>query len=41
VKRYNLYNCWPSSWKMSSLDGKGNDVLTEEEVVTIEYFEEA
>jgi phage tail-like protein len=41
VKRYNLYNCWPSSWKSSSLDGKGSGVLTEEVVVVIEYFEEA
>lgn len=37
--RYNLYNCWPASWKLTSLDGKGNDVLVEEVVVAIEYFE--
>jgi phage tail-like protein len=41
VARYNLYNCWPSTWKFSSLDGKGNDVLVEEVVVVIEYFEKA
>jgi phage tail-like protein len=41
VKRYNLHNCWPSSWRMSSLDGTANEVLVEEVVVTIEYFEEA
>lgn len=41
VARYNLYNCWPSTWKLSSLDGKGNDVLVEEVVITIEYFEKA
>ena len=32
---------FPESWEMSSLDGKGNDILTEEMVIVIEYFEEA
>jgi phage tail-like protein len=41
VTRYNLYNCWPSSWKLANLEGKGNDVLSEEVVVVIEYFEKA
>jgi len=41
IKRWNCQQCFPKSWKMSSLDGKGNDVLTEEMVITIEYFEEA
>ena len=41
IKRWNLFQCFPKSWKMSSLDGKGNDVLTEEMVICIEYFEEA
>jgi phage tail-like protein len=41
IKRWNCFECFPKSWKMSSLDGKGNDVLTEEMVVVIEYFEEA
>ena len=41
IKRWNCHQCFPKSWKMSSLDGKGNDVLTEEMVIVIEYFEEA
>ena len=41
IKRWNCHQCFPKSWKMSSLDGKGNDVLTEEIVIAIEYFEEA
>jgi len=41
IKRWNCFECFPKSWKVSSLDGKGNDVLTEEIVIVIEYFEEA
>jgi len=41
IKRWNCFECFPKSWKMSALDGKGNDVLTEEMVVCIEWFEEA
>lgn len=40
IKRWNCYECFPKSWKMSSLDGKGNDVLTEELVFVLEWFEE-
>ena len=40
-RRWTLYECFPVRWSMSSLDGKGNDVLTEEMVITVEYFEEA
>lgn len=39
--RYNLFNCWPSSWTISSPDGKGSDVLTEEVVIAVERFEKA
>lgn len=41
IKRWNCFECFPKSWKMSALDGKGNDVLTEEMVICIEWFEEA
>lgn len=41
VARYNFFEAWPSKWKISSLDGKGNDVLVEEVVIVIEWFEEA
>ena len=41
LNRWNCFECFPKSWKMSSMDGKGNDVLTEEVVIVIEWFEEA
>ena len=41
LKRWNLIDAFPKSWKVSSLDGKGNDAPTEELVVIIEWFEEA
>jgi phage tail-like protein len=41
IKRWNCFECFPKSWKVSSLDGKGNDVMTEEMVIVIEWFEEA
>ncbi len=40
VKRWNCFECFPKSWKVSSLDGKGNDVMTEEMVIVVEWFEE-
>ncbi len=41
VARYALFDCWPASWKLSSLDSKGNDVLIEEVVIAVESFEKA
>ena len=41
IKRWNLFEAFPKSWKLAPLDGKGNDVLTEELVIVIEWFEEA
>ncbi|MFC1873688.1 phage tail protein [Chloroflexota bacterium] len=41
IKRWNFFECFPKSWKLSSLDSKGNDVLTEEIVIIVEWFEEA
>jgi phage tail-like protein len=41
IKSWSCYECFPKSWKMSALDGKGNDILTEEMVICIEWFEEA
>ena len=29
VARYTLFECWPSSWKLSSENSKGNDAMTE------------
>lgn len=36
IVRWNLYECFISKWKMSSLDGKSNDNLTEEITITCE-----
>ena len=41
IKRWNLFEAFPISWKLAPLDGKGNDVLTEGIVIAIEWFEEA
>jgi phage tail-like protein len=39
--RYNLFNCWPASWKVSSPDARGSDVPMEEVVIAVERFEKA
>jgi phage tail-like protein len=39
--RYNLYNCWPASWMLSSQDERANDILLEEVVIAVERFEKA
>ena len=36
ICRWNCYECFPKAWKVSGLDGKGNDVLTEEIVFVVE-----
>jgi len=41
IHQWDLFECFPKSWKMATLDGKGNDVLTEEMVIVCEYFMEA
>lgn len=41
LHRWNCFQCFPRTWKMSSMDARGNEVLTEEVVVVIESFEEA
>ncbi len=41
IARWNCFRCFPKSWKVSSFAGKGNDVLTEEVVIVVEYFDEA
>jgi phage tail-like protein len=38
VRRWNLFECHPKSWKLSTLDSDGNDVLMQELTFTIEYF---
>jgi len=36
VRRWDLYECWPKSWKVNAFDGKGNDVVTEEITFVVE-----
>jgi len=39
--RYNLSNCWPASWKLSTMESRGNDILIVEVVIAVERFEKA
>ena len=39
IRTWNLYGCWPKSWKVNALDGKGNDVVTEEITFVVEELE--
>ena len=39
IRRWNLFGCWPKQWKINSLDGKGNDVVTEEITFVVENME--
>ena len=41
IKRWNCFQAFPKSWELSTLDSEGNDVLVEEMVIVIEWFEEA
>ena len=36
VRAWDLYECWPKSWKVNAFDGKGNDVVTEEITFVVE-----
>jgi len=36
LRRWNMYGCWPKQWKINDLDGKGNDIVTEEIVFVVE-----
>jgi phage tail-like protein len=37
--RWNLFDCWPKSWKVSGMDGKGTEVFTEEIAFVTERVE--
>lgn len=39
IMRWNLYEAFPCKWKGFKLEGKGNDVMTEEIEITYEYYE--
>ena len=41
LKRWNCYECFPTSWRLTPVDSKKGKLLTEEVVVAIEWFEEA
>jgi phage tail-like protein len=38
VQTWVAYECWPKAWKINGLDGKGNDVVTEEIVFVVEQL---
>jgi phage tail-like protein len=40
VKRWTCHNCFFSWWQLGEMEGKSAKLLTEELVVTIEWFEE-
>ena len=40
IKRWNCYGCIPRFWKLSPLRSGGNNMLTEELVIAMEWFEE-
>ena len=39
IRTWYLFGCWPKSWKISALDGKGNDVVTEEITFVVENMQ--
>jgi phage tail-like protein len=41
LKRWNLFECFPVSWDLTTLDGGPGDTLYEEMVIAVEWFEEA
>jgi len=41
IKRWNCHGCFPRSWMLSVLDNKSGNMVTEEMVIAIEWFEEA
>ena len=41
IKRWNCFEAFPRSWRLIPTDGKAGDVLIEEIVIVIDYFEEA
>ncbi|MFC2038160.1 phage tail protein [Chloroflexota bacterium] len=40
IKRWNCFEAFPRSWKLITIDGKAADILVEEMVIVIDYFEE-
>jgi phage tail-like protein len=39
IRTWFLFGCWPKAWKVSALDGKGNDVVTEELTFVVENMQ--
>lgn len=40
IKRWNCFECFPRFWKLSTLSNEGNNLVTEEMVIVVEWFEE-
>jgi len=41
IKRWNCFEAFPRSWTLIPLEGQTGDILVEEMVIVIEWFEEA
>lgn len=39
VSRYNFFECWPTKWKVSALDGASSNVMTEEITIVTEHVD--
>jgi len=40
IKRWNCYGCFPRWWSLSELNNESDNMLTEEMVIAVEWFEE-
>ena len=40
IKRWNCFECFPRSWSLSGLNNESDNMLTEEMVIAVEWFEE-
>ncbi|GAI96057.1 unnamed protein product, partial [marine sediment metagenome] len=40
IKRWNCYGCFPKWWSLSELNNESDNMLTEEMVIAVEWFEE-
>jgi phage tail-like protein len=40
IKRWNCFGCFPRSWSLSGFNNGSGNVLTEEMVIVVEWFEE-
>jgi len=41
IMRWNLFECWPTKWKMSQMKGASDEISMEEIEVAVEFMERA